>query len=115
MIAELRIRIGDTWERALSELLAWSREVTTLLNAPPPRVRSVVIDTGDLPMTVELPRGGRPMGVQLVRAVEQGSADERVLSGGSVEWDAVPSGVRLHSLAALAATTRYDAVISVTE
>lgn len=116
MISDLRLRIGDPWEVALSQVLTWAREVTAAFNAPAPRVKSIVIDTDALPLIVNLPRGGRPQGVQLVRAVEKGSTDGLVISGGSIEWDAQASGgIRLHALSALAASTRYNAVISVTE
>jgi hypothetical protein len=116
------LRILGTFEAVARDLDGYLREVREILNGglrlrdQVRVVRDVVIDTAVLPVSIEVPAGLRPIGVVLVRAVEQGTADGQVISGGAVTWDAQGIGsIRIHVVDALAASTRYDAVIAVVE
>lgn len=108
------LRIGQRpFELIARELDALLRDVVERLNRPVPTL-SCVIDTGALPVTIALPANVRPRGLRLLRAVVQDG--ETVISGGAITWDARAAGVvRVHSLGALAASTRYDATIAVEE
>lgn len=120
----MKIRATDIgraggWAEAAPLLERILRDIRLVLNGgwrvrDQALVRDVVIDTGQLPLVVDLPPNVHAIGVELVSARLQGATDGRVLSGGSISWDA-QGGLRLHSLSALAATTRYDAVIAVME
>ena len=114
--------VKPSWDSVARELDSWARDVRAVLNGGL-RLREqvrvvvdVVIDTSVLPVSIEVPAGIRPIGVALVRAVEQGTADGQVISGGAVTWDAQGVGsLRIHAVDALAASTRYDATIVVVE
>jgi hypothetical protein len=110
------------WDAVARDLDGYLRDLRTVLNGGL-RLREqmrvvvdVVIDTAALPASIDVPIGLRPVGVVLVRAVEQGTADGQVITGGAVTWDAQGAGsLRIHAVDALAASTRYDAVIAVVE
>lgn len=83
------------------------------------QVRGVVdttIDTDALPVGIEV-RGvlSRPTSVQLLGAVEKRSTTGKVISGGSITWEWRGGVLLIHSVDALAATTRYDATFAVME
>lgn len=109
MIERLHIREGEPWERARFPLLEWAERVRGLLAGP--LTREVPIDTAALPVTIKVSR--RPREIALVRAVARGSS--RVLSGGSIEWEPLKGEVRIHDVSALAAATKYDCVLAITE
>lgn len=114
MIRPLRIVVGASFESITRSLDVLLRDVVEQLNTPAPTL-ACVIDTAALPVSITLPAGLRPRGLRLMRAVIQ-SGDETVISGGAITWDARGAGVvTVHSLDALAASTRYDAVLAVEE
>lgn len=118
-VAALSMRVGMAWAEAFAPLMVFAREVSSILNGgfrvrdQVRIVRDVAIDTGALPVVLEVPAGTRAIGVVLVRAVTAGSG--RVLTGGSIEWETVPAGIRIHSVDGLSASTTYDATIAVME
>lgn len=120
-VGSLILRATAPWPEAIAPVLAYAREVVAVLNNgfmlrdQLRIVRDITIDTGAFPVTVTIPANARPLSVVLVRAVEQTAGDGVVFSGGHIEWDAVPSGVRIRDVSALAALTKYDAVIAVVE
>lgn len=113
MIKPLRIGVR-TYESIVRELDVLLRDVVAALNARRVTRLSCVIDTAVLPVSIELPSGVRPATLRLESAIAPSSGV--VLSGGSLSWDAERAGVvTVHTLSALAASTRYDAVIAVEE
>lgn len=115
MIKPLRIAQGTAWEAIVRPLDVLLRDVVAALNRGAPQL-ACVIDTAALPVTVTLPHGVTPRGLRLTSATVQSSGDGVVLSGGAIAWDAQGAGVvRIHSIDALASSTRYDAVIAVEE
>lgn len=101
-IERLHLRERDPWETARAALRRWAADVEASLV---PRTFAIELSTSDLPRTLAI-TGARATGVTLVRATDfEGSG--RVISGGSVEWEPVEGGVRLHDVSALAGSTRY--------
>lgn len=78
-------------------------------------VVDTVVDTAAMPLELALPGDATPLGIVLVRAMEQGSDDGHAISGGGVTWSPGGAGVLIHEIDSLAASTRYDATIAVLE
>ena len=121
-LRDLVIRPRDTWEQVRRELDGHLRDIRAILNGgfavrdQLRVVRDVVIDTADLPLSFELEHAYRAIGVVLLGAVPVTNITGRVLSGGSVDWDAQQAGIiRVHACSALAAATRYNATFAVVE
>lgn len=79
-------------------------------------VVSTVIDTGALPVQVEVP-GAKvaPLAVLCLRAIPQRSALGQVQSGGAVTWEWRSGALLVHAIDGLAASTRYDVTLAVME
>ena len=78
------------------------------------QVIDLQIDTGELPIDVEIKATRPPTGVLLLRAILPREGGYQ-LSGGVVTWEWRGGSLRIKDLSALSATTRYDCTILVLE
>jgi hypothetical protein len=76
-------------------------------------VREVEIDTGALPLDVQVRGSTAPTAVLCLRAQEPRSAV--VFSGVGVAWEWCDGIVRIHEFDALSASTRYLVTLAVVE
>ncbi len=78
-------------------------------------VVETVIDTSELPVSVEVPNISRPIAVLLLGAIVQRSENGHVISGGEVTWEWRGGALLIHDVSGLAVTTRYNCVLAVME
>jgi hypothetical protein len=105
-------RVLDESLRVLREVLdggwRWREQVRGVIDT--------VIDTDVLPVAVDVPGvKSAPLSVQLLRATVQRTTTGQVLSALPVTWEWREGRLLIHSVDGLAASTRYDATLAVTE